>query len=50
MPKARAAGDYKTAAAYASKAIDSIQAVEPAGASVGSVVAEAEAALAERCL
>ncbi|MFM0133675.1 hypothetical protein [Paraburkholderia sediminicola] len=47
-PKARAAGDYETAAVYAGEAIDLIRAVELAGAIVGRVVTEAEEALTQR--
>jgi nitronate monooxygenase len=46
--KARAAGEYELTAVYAGEAVDLIQAVEPAGAIVGRVLAEAEAALAQR--
>lgn len=43
--KARADGEYDTAAVYAGEGIDLIHVVEPAGEIVGRVVAEAEAAL-----
>jgi nitronate monooxygenase len=42
------ADGYETTAVYAGEAIDSMRAVEPAGAIVGRLVAEAEAALAQR--
>jgi len=46
--KARAAGEFDTAAVNAGEGVDLIHAVEPAGEIVRRVVAEAEAALAQR--
>jgi nitronate monooxygenase len=46
--EARTVGDFDTAAVYAGEGIDLIYAIEPAGQILARVVAEAEAALAQR--
>jgi nitronate monooxygenase len=46
--KAREADDFDTVVIHAGEAIDLVHAIEPAGAIVARVIAEAEAALARR--